>query len=528
MVDEYNPNRFTCNDAATQTFFIEGIDINTICAPGFSSNSVNPVLTPILRNGTPSYTYRWEYLPGNNVTLSALNVTAPQITASTSNHKAVLRLTVYDGSEIQKVASKYITLQLTTTNTYDLAGRDSYMDMLDEPNTMEVLDPRESNYYMSPDLWNRQVNDGLTEHENAEYYTSAFNYANVNIRNVGCANFSGSPNHYLKHYWTVASTGENWKDDWDGTTQLASAGGGLPNVLPGGGEITAGGGIAIPALQPGQSTTIVQPWSPVNPKDYYGAPTDLNVCLLARIVNPAVWVDGMTIPEQFNKENITNIKPNNNIFTRNLWVKDLHAGNRSSRTRVLISNARDEAKTFDIQFINDRAINLHFAGNFSEIGYVRLHLGDLYNVWLRASGEGSYLERNDDERWVTMDGSQTLELLNVPIAAKTQYPVDVEFTLYDGVAIPNYRFDFHLRQFGHDDDGMRMPDVYGSMSFRINTQNSDVIGRKAMGGEDENNIATHPINKPFSIHPNPVKDHLIVSYLNNEEQTVTLDINVVR
>jgi len=123
-----------------------------------------------------------------------------------------------------------------------------------------------------------------------------------------------------------------------------------------------------------------------------------------------------------------------------------------------------------------------------------------------------------------MDGSQTLELLNVPIAAKTQYPVDVEFTLYDGVAIPNYRFDFHLRQFGHDDDGMRMPDVYGSMSFRINTQNSDVIGRKAMGGEDENNIATHPINKPFSIHPNPVKDHLIVSYLNNEEQTVTLDI----
>ena len=90
MVDEYNPNRFTCNDAATQTFFIEGIDINTICAPGFSSNSVNPVLTPILRNGTPSYTYRWEYLPGNNVTLSALNVTAPQITASTSNPKTVI------------------------------------------------------------------------------------------------------------------------------------------------------------------------------------------------------------------------------------------------------------------------------------------------------------------------------------------------------------------------------------------------------------------------------------------------------
>jgi hypothetical protein len=303
----------------------------------------------------------------------------------------------------------------------------------------------------------------------------------------------------------VASTGENWDYDWTGNTLLASAGGGLPAMIPAGGEITSGSGILIPALQPGQSTTLVQPWSPVNPKEFEDEPDDLNVCLLARIVNPAAANDGMTFAEQFSKEIIHNVRPNNNIFTRNLWVKDLNAGNRSARTRVVISNAEDEAKVFDVQFINERAINPHFAGNFSQIGYVKLYLGDLYDIWLAEGSLGSYLDNSDEERSVTMDGSQTLELLNLPLDANAKYPVDVEFLLHDEMDLPNYRYDFHLRQFAVI-DGERSEDVYGSMSFQINTR-AETPARKANTG-----LLREATNTRFSIYPNPAKDNLTISY----------------
>lgn len=506
---------YGCNNPATTTFFIEGIDINTLCAPGFNYvNNAKPTLTPILRNGTPPYTYRWEYEPTNHTTLSALNVANPEITSSYGDRVAYYRLTVYDNSPVQKVASRYFKIQLTTANTFDLAGRDSYMDMLDEPNSMTLFDSRETQYYESPDLWNRQKKDGGTTHENAEYYLNDSNYVYVKVRNVGCASFTGGTSYLLKLYWTVASTGENWKSDWIGFTQLGGSAG-VPIVS--GGEI--GTGKIIPALQPGQSATLVRGWRPRHPKDWDSTIDNINICLLARIVNPNdPTKEGMATPEVSGPV-ITNVQNNNNIFTRNLWVEDLNSLNRTSKTRFLISNANNNAQIFDVQFINDKAINLHFAGNFSAIGYVKLYLGALYDKWIAAGGQGSYLERNAAQKTVTMDGSQTLELLNIPLAANAKYPVDIEFVLHPGATIPDYRYDFHLRQFKVT-DGQRSGDVYGSMSFRINTH-SPAQTRQVNNYQDDKAVTS---STGFGIYPNPVKTNLTVSYLSDEEQTVNIEI----
>lgn len=515
MVDSQNTNPFIpffgCNDSATTTFYIEGLDINTICAPGYSSNGAVPKLTPILRNGKPAYTYRWEYLPGNNVILSSLSAANPTITASTGNRKAMLRLTVYDGSPVQKVATRKFAIQLSTANTYDLAVADSYMDMFNEPNLMDSLDRRDNNFYTSPDIWNRQHNDGLPDHENPEYFNNAPNYVNFRIRNVGCA--ASPATNRVKLYWTVASTGENWPSDWNGTATTFGQ--------PCGGEITPGQGMQLLSIQPGSGVSDMKAWYPPKPQNYFGKPKNLHVCLLARIIDTADLIKkGMTIAEVGGPV-ITNVRNNNNIVTRNLWVTNLNTSNKGAVTRAYIGNAGTDAAIFDVQFINDKAINLHFAGNFSAIGHVTLYLGDLYDIWMDAGGQGSYLERNDEEKSVTMDGSQTLELLGVPLDGGSKYPVDVEFSLYPNAVIPDYRYDFHLRQFEITDE-QRSPDVYGSMSFRINTESDKDVSRRA--GNNAGKDMLIPSESGFAIYPNPVSTNLTLTYLGEDELAVNLDI----
>jgi subtilisin family serine protease len=527
MVDTLNPGTnpsipfIDCNHTATQTLFIEGIDINTICVPGYTSNGAKPKLKPIIRNGTPPYTYKWEALSFNMAMLNSYTIDTPQIDAVSGVYIdgtsiVHLLLTVYDNSPVQKVASRefYFDLKADTAK-FDLAGRDSYMDMLNEANRMDTLDQRDDNYFLSQDLWNRQTSLYNEVHQNAEYVTIDSNYAFVRIKNYGCKRYDATASqHYLKIYWTVASTGEKWKTDWDGTRTVNGAAGGL---VPGGGPLTSGSGIPIPSLDPGQTAIISKGWRPVRPQDYEHAPTDLNVCLLARIVNASDG--GMRYAEQLGPI-ITNVRNNNNIFTRNLWVKDINPANRHIKTRIFVANAGDDGQLFDVQFINDRTINPHFAGNYSAVGFVKLHLHELYDVWMAAGGMGHYLERSEEERWVTIDGSQTLELLELLLPADTQYPVDVEFILHEGIPIPDYRFDFHLRQFVVA-DGARSEDVYGSMSFQINTSNEggDLdIGRKALIQNEE------PTTSNFRIYPNPAKEYVMIAHSGSEAVEVDLAV----
>lgn len=518
--NKFNPfSPYNCNNLNTATLFIEGVDFNTLCVPGRSSNGVKPKLTPVIRNGQAPYTARWEPLDklGNSCRLNAYNVFSPQIDSAIEfalgGSYFVYRLTVTDNSSVPKTATRIIEMALTsgelTSKQFELTGRDSYMDMvLEEPNLMDSLDRRDNNFYMSPDLWNRQHAAYNPEHQNAEYVATDSNYAFVRVRNVGCKKYnSATAAHYLKLYWTVASTGENWKNDWDGTSNV-------PGGPPVGGMLTSGLGIPIKDLEPGDTVIIRKGWRPMDPVDY--GTSDLNVCLLARIVNA---VDGGLTHAEVTGPVITNVRNNNNIFTRNLWVKDLYIGNTKEKTMVLIANADDVAKTFDIQFINDKSINRHFAGNFSAIGNVTLYLGELYEIWIEAGGNGTYLSRDPDTKTVVMDGSQTLELLDLPLAANAKYPIEIEFSLYPGITIPDFRYDFRLRQFTSFEDG-EAPEEHGSMSFQINTRSGADIGRKA----PTTDAMAQTNQSAFRIYPNPANDHTVISHIGNEAVEVGIAV----
>ncbi|NLR82245.1 S8 family peptidase, partial [Chitinophaga eiseniae] len=134
---------FSCNDAATQTMFIQGLEFNTICAPGYSSNGVVPHLTPVITNGTAPFTARWVPIPGNEATLNDVKALQPTVTAATGGKLLYYHLTVYDSDPVaQKVADKIIRIQLDTAALSDFAMRDSYVDMLDEPNSQATVDAR--------------------------------------------------------------------------------------------------------------------------------------------------------------------------------------------------------------------------------------------------------------------------------------------------------------------------------------------------------------------------------------------------
>lgn len=503
---------YDCNTQGTQTFYVKGVEINTICQPGFSSNGVLPQLNTVLENGTPPYTYQWEAMAGNNVTLSANNIANPTVTTSTGNHLLYYYLTVRDNSYIQKVASQLIKIQLKNTPIYDIAGRDSYVDMLNEPNTQTSVDPLEWNVWKSPDIWNRFYQDGGTEHQNPEYFAINPNYVYMRVTNVGCAD--SPPNMKVKLYWSKASTGEDWADDWTITTYTNPQTG---QTWPAGGEITTVP-LDVPILQPGQSVLLSHSWHPIAPSNYDNNITSVDVCVLGRIEEFSIPPFGMTFIE--NTLLKYNVVQNNNIITRNLLVNDLYGGNKTEglppgiKTHlVFIANAHNFSQLFDIEMKPEKNVHLHFAGDFSSIGKITLYLGDLFDIWRNNGGEGNYESMNIAQKSVTFNGNTTLKLANVPLKSKGKYAVKVEFKTLTGTEYSPITHNFHLSQYLVE-SGRRS--LYGNVDFEIRT-------RRHFPQEKDGNMEVEP--EYFKVYPNPSKNVLYLENLNEKSQKFTAEIH---
>lgn len=516
------PEGLSPNDPTTQTMFIQGVDINTICVPGYSSSGVLPKLTPVILNGTPPYTYVWEAVPDgtNTALLDNENIAEPTITgikSGASTYVLHYRLTVYDNSEIQKVAMRTFKIQLKTSG-YDLAIRDSYMDMFNERNDQIDLDPRESDPYRSPDLWNRQTADGIQVHEQPEYFTTLPNYAYVRVRNIGCA--SSPSTSKLKLYWTKASTGENWDADWKYTNVC-----GIGALMPGGREITSPTGISIPVISAGSVQIINHSWYPPKPQDYCDAPEKVNVCLLARIEDAPFFDSdgshplGMKINEKMGEDVITNVWNNNNIATRNMWLTDLNPFNRrTERTHLIVANGNANATTFNFEFASDRSVFRHFAGDFSSLGSVTLYLGDLYDNWVNAGGLGTVASQNAQARSVTFDGANTLRLEEIPFAANERYTIEVEFTLDSPVIVnETSTHTFFVRQYRSD-----APEtIYGGGDYVVTVSPGNPHLKQTKELIDSAGASGHS----FQISPNPTTDLVQIKYTGCQSEEMDVQIS---
>jgi hypothetical protein len=390
--------------------------------------------------------------------------------------------------------------------------RDSYMDMGNESNNQITLDPREWNIWQSPDVWNRQTQDGIETHENPEYFSSNPNYVYAKVRNIGCAN-SPSSGMNLRLYWTKSSTGEDWAADWT-TTNVIGTGGAS---VAGGREITVSPNspIAIPQLAPGDEFIANLPWYPIAPNAYDPSLSAVDVCFLARVTESSTAPYGMTTAEVVLAK--TNILNNNNIVTRNFSVTDFRPGDYRQRRQVRVGNAHGFTRNFDIQLINERAINPHFSGDMSAAGSITVHLGSLFDRWVANGSEGTYTSINETNRTVTFDGTETMLLKNIDFAAKERVSIFLDF---NGSSSYTHEIPFtvHLRQFIN---GQEYGVPYGSVSFEIEP-NATKSAKKV---KEETVISSDS----YTIYPNPTSDLLKLQYIgsnpNNKVSLRILDIN---
>ena len=492
-----------CNSLFTSTMHIKGIELNTICIPGGTVNSVNPTLSPIILNGNPPYKYKWEAIPGNTTTLDDYGIENPEIITSTSTNRAYYRLTVYDNSQIEKVASKIIDITLRDTQTYDLVVRDSYMDMYNEPNNQIILNSREWDIFQSPDVWNRKTQDGIATHEHPEYFTSLPNHIYSRIRNVGCtANPTGKKLHL---YWTKASTGEDWDDDWTIATIIGSSG----QPVAAGGEITTTP-ISIPVIQPGSEWITNLPWYPIEPEAYDSTINSVDVCFLSRITESDFSPFGMTFSEV--EQVKTNIINNNNIATRNFIVTNFLPGNSRKRHQILVANIENVSRTFNFEILDDRLINPHISGDISAFGEVVLHLGDLFDRWASNGKKGSVMKADTINKTVTFSGER-LVLEGIELIANEKIPIIIEFAGYGYSEIPH---EVYFRQispiFPASDQ------VYGSVTFFIEPLvEIDSLENRSVNQDVKFNN--------FTLRPNPASDFIEIIYTGEDVDACNLVIH---
>lgn len=257
------------------------------------------------------------------------------------------------------------------------------------------------------------------------------------------------------------------------------------------------------------------------PQLYCGAPNTFEVCFLGRIEETNYAPYGMAIPEKFYWEASSkgigeNIRNNNNIVTRNTILTNLSPGdNKTMKSRIVIANGNDAAKVYNFEFASERSIHRHFAGDFSSLGSVTLHLGDLFDVWVNAGSRGSVASINQTARTVTFDGANTLRLDSLPLAANQRFTIEVEFTLDSPVVIEEIsNHVFHARQFEVNNPH----EVYGAVNYHVN------VSPAAEGSFRKTLENTVTYNESFQISPNPTNGILYISYAGEKENATGIVI----
>jgi hypothetical protein len=177
---------------------------------------------------------------------------------SDSAHQKHWGLTLNDGA----TQTVYMNLIEATLPVPLLYVRDNIADAGSEPNATTAV------AWESPDVWVRQIADGVTVGEPILGGQPSVVY--VRVTNKGQAPYPGGGNDVVRLYWAKAQTGLPWPAPWDGSGPSPKHGGTIASAQP------------IGAILPGQSIDISISWPDTpNPVDYGN---DDHFCLLAFIM----------------------------------------------------------------------------------------------------------------------------------------------------------------------------------------------------------------------------------------------------
>lgn len=284
----------------------------------------------------------------------------------------------------------------------DLYMKDQLTDAGLEPNPDNV-----SPYYVTPDIWVRNVNDGGTVHQNPE--AGQTNYVYVKVRNRGVAASAATGNR-LKLYWAKASTGLSWTFPW---TSAMYGCAGTPVSI--GGQI---GTKIIASVSAGGFTTMTYAWTPPKPADYvpcFGGDAS-HFCLLARIENSSIIPYGMSFPETTDLWN--NVRNNNNIVWKNVSIVDALPDMTLIRTSVLFAGAKFLNRNFETADLRFNMPEEKGNNNILDVADVDIDLGDFTKAWLSSGGrvEGGKIYEDKEGKTIIRLSSPKGTIYGIPIA----------------------------------------------------------------------------------------------------------------
>ncbi|MDF2451599.1 MAG: hypothetical protein K0S26_1103 [Bacteroidota bacterium] len=258
----------------------------------------------VVSGGTGPFAYSWSPVTGSNPS-----------SASTPNYSGLppgyYTVKVTDANGLTSYASVLVPEGVAAE---DLYVKDSNDDIGQETNNVTTTP-----LWESPDIWVRQINDGMINQTSQEvtYNGSIPLHVYVRVTNKGCATSSGTAN--LKTYWASSGTGLAWDAAWVANTS------GVPCSAPLSGDLI--GTQTIPVLTPGQSTIMHYLYYPEPPLNFSCLGTEFkHVCLLARIETSTTPPYGMNTAYPEGTGIWVNTKNQNNIAWRNITVKDTWQG----------------------------------------------------------------------------------------------------------------------------------------------------------------------------------------------------------
>jgi hypothetical protein len=212
-------------------------------------------------------------------------------------------------------------------STPDLVARDGIYDKGLQPNLYWAKYHATTgvrvggDLWESPDVWNRNavISNPSTAPDIHEPPSQVAAGTQQNTFLSRLFNYSSctSPAGTIQQYWTIASTGEMWPNDWINDTHGNCQVSRELNPI----QVSAG---AVPM---GGSTTFGQVWTPPSPADLYACgvpPIDTQngaryeLCMLSRFVSAT---DTMYAKET--ADIAKNVIENNNVVTRNTFIAEV-------------------------------------------------------------------------------------------------------------------------------------------------------------------------------------------------------------
>jgi hypothetical protein len=336
-----------------------------------------------------------------------------------------------------------VTGLVINSSGIDLYTKDKPWDMGFEPFAYNFP-------WTSEDIWVRNQNDGMEEHQNPEYYQQPgnSNYVYVRVRNKGCLPTLG--NETLNLYWAKAATALSWPNHWNGT--MSVAGNSLGDIV---------GSVTLPIIEPGKAYVAVFPWQAPNPADFVGLASDPiffadephHFCLLSRI---EAGSDPMAVTETANLAG--NVLNNNNIAWKNISVVDLDPSNFAgdkvdTGASILVGNAWEVEDKYTIEFMNPE----YFTGNpITKEAEITITLDKkLWSYWQMGGFNCTDIKIIDESARKLLITGDRARLECIAFPANERYLLHVAFNFLTREISDKNEFTYHVIQRRCDDNSVQ-------------------------------------------------------------------------